>query len=201
MNFAEIVSQVVLSKSDGMVVAISYPTALQFIGNGRSAVVFRLKKDPSKALKVFHPQFAEMAENEIAVYLKLGHSPYYPQMYAYGKLYLVIEYIEGKTLFKCLTEGIFIPEKVIHEVDAAIEHARKKGLNPSDIHLRNIMLTEQGVKMIDVARFLQKKDCRQWDDLKKAYYQMYLHPSFPKKIPERILNYIASKYHKKQIRI
>lgn len=83
----------------------------------------------------------------------------------------------------------------------AIAWARKRGLNPSDIHLRNILLTDSGVKLIDVARFLQDKSCRQWEDLKKAYYEKYLLPAFPKKIPERILNYIAAKYHKKQIRI
>jgi tRNA A-37 threonylcarbamoyl transferase component Bud32 len=157
--------------------------------------------DPSKVLKVFHSQFSDMAQNEITAYLKLGQAPHYAKLYAYGPLYLVIDYIEGITLFKCLTDGIPIPESVIHEVDAAITFARQKGLNPSDIHLRNILLTKEGAKLIDLGRFLQTKACHQWDDLKKAYYKYYLHPSFPKKIPERILNYIASKYHKKQIRI
>ena len=36
--------------------------------------------------------------------------------------------------------------------------ARQRGLNPSDIHLRNIFLTDRGeIKVIDVARFGQKK--------------------------------------------
>ncbi len=203
MNREEQVSQVQLAveSESGLVTANAYPQGLEPIGRGRSAAVFRLRDEPDKAVKIFHPDFTDMAEQEITVYLKLGATKYYPQMYEYGTRYLVIDYVSGKTFYQCLIEGIFIPESAIKEVDAAIALAEEKGLRPSDIHLKNIMLTGQGVKLIDVARFLQNGDRRQWNDLKKAYYQKYIRPNFPKKIPEKVLEYIVDKYRKNELRI
>ena len=79
-----------------------------------------------------------------------------------------MEYIKGYTFYECLNKGIRIDDDMICEVDRALNDARRKGLNPSDIHLRNLILTPSGtIKVIDVARFLQTKECRQWDDLKQ----------------------------------
>ncbi|MDI5789968.1 hypothetical protein PO124_21010 [Bacillus licheniformis] len=48
---------------------------------------------------------------------------------------------------------------MICEVDRALNDARRKGLNPSDIHLRNLILTPSGtIKVIDVARFCRRKN-------------------------------------------
>jgi tRNA A-37 threonylcarbamoyl transferase component Bud32 len=91
-------------------------------------------------------------------------------MYEYGSNYIVLDYVNGKTLYECLIEGIKIPEQAIIEVDNAIQLAKGKGLNPSDIHLKNIILTNAGIKVIDVARFLQEKECKQWEDLKKGVF-------------------------------
>ena len=85
----------------------------------------------------------------------------------------------------------------ITEVDYALSLASEMGLNPSDIHLRNIFITSNDeITIIDVARFRQKKDCRQWDNLKKAYYQVYNRRIFLKKIPAPILNIVAFLYKK-----
>ncbi len=63
---------------------------------------------------------------------------------------------------------------MIQQVEEALSDARGAGLNPSDIHLRNLILTETGaVRVIDVARFEQTKTCTQWDDLKSAYHALY----------------------------
>lgn len=169
----------------------------KLLGVGRSASVYRIK-ETHQAVKVFFPSFAHLAEEEAAVYRVLQGSPYFPALYQVGADYLVMDYIEGHTLFECLCKGIPITEEQIQEVDQALEVARERGLNPSDIHLRNIIVTTDGkVKLIDVARFRQTKNCTQWDDLKNAFYRFYRLPYFPKKIPAFILNWTAALYKRK----
>lgn len=147
------------------------PAELELCGKGRSAYVFLYKKDGKKmALKVFFPSYQHIARKEAAIYEKLSGSSYYPEIYESGDQYILMEYIKGYTFYECLTKGIPIKKQMIEQVDDALEEAREKGLNPSDIHLRNLILTKEGrIRVIDVARFTQTKACHQWDDLKAAY--------------------------------
>ncbi|MFC4408889.1 hypothetical protein ACFOZY_00425 [Chungangia koreensis] len=166
------------------------------IGKGRSAYAFRIK-GTQFALKKFFPEFADIAPLEASVYHELKGIEYYPTMFEYGHDYIVMDYIEGLTLFECLTRGVPIERRHIKEVDRALHLAVERGLNPSDIHLRNIILTPSGeIKLIDVARFKQPHDPSQWDDLKRAYTKYYERPLFPKKLPAFLLNRIAHLYKK-----
>ncbi|MCP3741669.1 protein kinase family protein [Rossellomorea sp. BNER] len=170
---------------------------LETVGWGRSAYVFKIGST-NKVLKVFFPQFIETAKEEAQIYEQLQGNKYFPTLFEAGEGYLVIEFVEGTTLFDCLRKGIYISEDMIIEIDDALDTARLKGLNPSDIHLRNILLTKEGtIKIIDVARYRQNKDCTQWDDLKRVYRDYYLKSFFPKKIPAFIMNTIAFFYKKK----
>ncbi|WP_134699500.1 protein kinase family protein [Ammoniphilus sp. YIM 78166] len=170
------------------------------LGEGRSAWAYRVGST-HQAVKIFFPSFAHLAKEEASVYQVLQGSPYYPALYQVGADYLVMDYIEGITLFECLCRGILITKEHILEVDKALEDARERGLNPSDIHLRNILVTTEGkIKLIDVARFRQTKNCPQWEDLKRAFYRFYQMPYFPKKIPPFILNLTAALYKRKFLR-
>lgn len=170
---------------------------LTFVGAGRSAVVFKVGSE-NKALKVFFSDHIHIAREEAAIYKVLKGNDYFPQLHEAGDNFLLMDYIEGWTLFECLTQGIKLTEPVISEIDQALLSAKQKGLNPSDVHLRNIILTTTGdIKLIDVARFRQTKNCRQWDDCKKAFAKLYKKTYFPKRIPAYILNFIAFLYKKR----
>lgn len=180
---------------------LDYDKSLTLIGQGRSAYVFRIEQT-NKAMKIFFPPYVHLAEEEANIYKEIQHLSYFPTLYEAGPNYLIIDYLEGDTLFKCLTKGTLISEGVIKETDRALQLARKEGLNPSDVHLRNIFITSnKEVKIIDVARFRQVKVCHQWEDLKKAFYCYYKRRYFPKKIPEFMLNSIAALYKKNLLRV
>ncbi|WP_227752095.1 protein kinase family protein [Viridibacillus arvi] len=182
--------------SDNQHTLLDYDQSLTLIGQGRSAYVFRIKQT-DKALKVFFPDYMYIAEEEAEIYKVIQEITYYPTLYDAGSNYIVIDYIDGTTLFDCLTNGIPISQEVVQDIDIALQLAKQEGLNPSDVHLRNILITSnQQVKIIDVARFRQTKDCSQWLDLKKAFYSYYEKRYFPKKIPEFMLNGIAMIYKK-----
>ncbi|MGE7781089.1 protein kinase domain-containing protein [Peribacillus sp. NPDC097264] len=171
--------------------------SLSLIGKGRSAYVFRIQ-DTDLALKVFFPAHTHTAKIEADIYRAVQHIEYYPTLFDAGERYLVIDYIEGHTLFEHLTMGIPVTEEKVKEIDHALNLARKVGLNPSDIHLRNILITsDKKVKIIDLARFRQTKSCKQWHDLKRVFHLFYRRPYFPKKIPTFILNSIAAIYKKR----
>lgn len=96
-----------------------------------------------------------------------------------------------------MKKGIKIPEKVIKDIDEALEYARERGLNPHDVHGKNVMLDANGRGIVvDVSDFLKEEPCRMWYDLKKAYYKIYLpylHDK-PYPIPDLLLNGIRKAY-------
>lgn len=87
---------------------------------------------------------------------------------------------------------------MLRETDQALAEASGAGLTPSDVHLKNILLTPEGeIRLIDVARFRQANGLRQWKDLKKAFFLFYQRPYFPKQFPKFLLNWIAVLYNKR----
>lgn len=167
---------------------------LELHGIGRSAAVFRIK-DTRLVIKVFFPDYTHIAAEEAVIYRTLEGLPQFPRLYEAGVNYIVIDYIEGKTLFECLTEGIWIDASYIQQVDAALIAARSLGLTPSDVHLRNLILTPEGrIYLIDLARFRQGQHVdHQWEDLKRMY-RFYRLRFMPKRYSERLLNGVAYLY-------
>lgn len=197
----ELVNSITFKMDKNNISILDKDPTLEFIGEGRSAIAFKIQST-NKVLKVFFPNCTHIAKEEAEIYEILKGNPYYPTLYEAGDNFLLIDYIKGSTLFKCLSQGIPLTESTIKETDHALSLARQAGLNPSDIHLRNIILTPEGkVKLIDVARFRQTKDCRQWPDLKKAFFSYYSKAYFPKKIPVSVLNTIAYLYKKRHFQV
>ncbi|WP_409304379.1 protein kinase family protein [Peribacillus sp. SCS-155] len=196
-NYKHLADSVKISSDTGNTALLGFSKQLTLIGQGRSAYVFKIQGS-NKVLKVFFPELSYIAHEEAEIYKQLKHLTYFPKFYAEGPNYLVIDFIKGKTLFECLSEGILITDQHIKEIDMALRLAKLEGLNPSDIHLKNIFLTDEGeIKIIDVARFRQTKECYQWNDIKWAFYRWYMRRFFPKKIPVPVLNAISAIYKKK----
>jgi predicted Ser/Thr protein kinase len=196
-SFSELAHSVKFSIKGSRVLLNEKDPTLEFIGAGRSAFVFRIGTT-DKVIKVFFPQFTKVAQEEAEIYRVLMGTPFYPTLYESGENYLILDFIEGHTLFNCLEKGIPIKRENIVEIDHALRLAKNKGLNPSDVHLRNIFITPAGtIKMIDVARFRQEKNCSQWQDLKTAFHKLYQHRYFPKRIPAIFLNFLALLYKKR----
>jgi predicted Ser/Thr protein kinase len=200
-SYKQLAESVVFSQKGDTVTLLHKDSSLEFVGEGRSAFVFRITST-DKVIKVFFPTHTHIATEEAEIYRLLEGISYFPKLYDAGENYLVIDYIKGMTLFTCLTKGKRVSVEHIKEIDFALDLARSRGLNPSDIHLRNIFITEEGtIMLIDVARFRQSKQCTQWYDLKTAYRKYYLSRLFPKKIPSYILNKIAALYKRKQLQL
>jgi len=167
---------------------------LECIGVGTDAAVFRFLYVPHYAFKVYSNDKLEKLEQENEVYLKLGHSGYFPVYYGRGLDFLVISFEEGITLYDCLLKGIHIPMQVIQDVDNAINYVLSRGLNPRDIHLKNILLHEGGAKLLDVSEYMKEGNDKRWEYLKEGYTEYY-HLFDEKALPLWIIETVRKWYN------
>jgi hypothetical protein len=167
---------------------------LRCIGIGTDAAVFQSIDVPNYAFKMYATDKAEKIQIEKKVYETLGNSPYFSTCFGSKDHYLVLSFEDGITLYDCLLQGIPIPQQVIKDVDDAREYARQKGLNPRDIHLKNVFLQNGRAKIIDVSEYVQPGNDLRWEHLKKAYDQYY-HLIKGKQIPLRLIEMIRKRYN------
>ncbi len=171
------------------------PEPWVFIGTGNYAAV------------VYHPNFQDVVvkiyapgrpgfEEEVEVYKRLGEHPAFSQCFYAEDGFLILKRLYGVTLWDSIRQGLRIPKKVIRDIDQALDYARSRGLVPQDIHARNVMMYEGRGLVVDISDFLQKEKCSKWDNLKRAYYWVYLPLIYPTKlrVPLSLLNFIRKGY-------
>ncbi len=154
------------------------------IGSGNYAGVFLHQSNPKWVVKLYGRKPEDLIK-EVDVYKKLGHHECFSYLIDHEENYLILKRIEGINLFDAVVKGIPIPESVIKDVDEGIAYARSVGLNPYDVHGKNVVMSGGRGYIVDVSDFYKKGRCRKWDDLKKAYQKIYLpflykfHPPVP----------------------
>ncbi|MDX2079075.1 MAG: protein kinase [bacterium] len=132
---------------------------LEKIGVGGMATVYRAhqrKLDRSVAVKIMHQTIAQdenflaRFEREARIIAKLDH-PYIVPIYDYdmyeGQPYLVMKYVDGRTLKTILRAGPVPPREVLRileRVGSALEYAHQEGILHRDIKPSNIMMDTRG---------------------------------------------------------
>ena len=159
------------------------------------------------AAVVHHPDFKDLVvkiyapgrpgfEEEVEVYKRLGKHPAFSELFYAEDDFLVLKRLYGVTIWDCIQLGIRVPKIVIQDIDKALDYARSRGLFPHDIHARNVMMYEGKGLVVDISDFLQQEKCSKWDNVKKAYYWVYLPFIYPFKlrIPMSLLNVVRKGY-------
>lgn len=170
------------------------PPPLTVVGTGTDAVVVRHPDFPRLAFKVYAEGRSRALENEHAVYRRLGRSPYFPVCHGKGNFYLVLSFEEGITLYDCLIKGIPISGQVIDDVEKARAYVRQMGLNPRDIHLKNVLLQKGRAKLLDVSEYVKPGNDGRWDHLVQAYRNFY-HLIEGRKIPVWLIEAVKKAYY------
>lgn len=104
----------------------------------------RLSRDV--AIKVSAAQFSERFEREAKAIAALNH-PNICQIYDVGPDYLVMEYVQGAPL-----KGPLPVDRALEyasQICGALDAAHKKGITHRDLKPANILLTKQGIKLLD----------------------------------------------------
>ncbi|MDR6227412.1 serine/threonine protein kinase [Desmospora profundinema] len=194
-QITSLVNRIDLESSPGNhpVVPRMVPEPLEIVGVGTDAAVVRHPDRWDTVFKVYAPGREQAWADEQKVYKRLGESPWFPVMKGGGPGFLVLSHEKGPTLYDCLTEGIPIPSGVVDEVEEARRFVREKGLNPRDIHLKNVLLQNGHAKLVDVSEYLKPGEDGRWDYLVQAYHRFY--PLIRgKRIPEDVLEGIKQTY-------
>lgn len=167
---------------------------LRCVGIGTDAAVFQPLDAPGYAFKLYAKGKEDKLQAEAEVYRKLGESPYFSTCFGASDRWLVLKFEEGLTLFDCLLQGVHVPEQAILDVESARDYVRERGLNPRDIHLKNILLLDGRAKLLDVSEYIKPGNDFRWEHLKKAYDEYY--PMFDgKPVPFWLLDTIRKWYH------
>lgn len=181
--------------SEDPVVVNNIPGSWMLLGCGNYAAVFTHKDFEDYVVKIYAEGRLGLKE-EVEVYKAIGNHPAYSYLVYHTEEYLILKRIKGITLYNCFMRGIKIPPQIIKDIDEALKYARKRGLYPHDVHVKNIMMVENRGVVVDVSDFKHKEYCSLWDDFKKAYYKYYLPLlyKFTIPIPKFILNLIRKSY-------
>src|ERR1700745_2743533 len=122
---------------------------LALIGAGGMGEVYRAK-DPrlnrDVAIKVSASQFSERFEREAKAIAALNH-PHICQIYDVGPNYLVMEYVEGTPLKGPLPAELALVYAA--QICDALDAAHSKKITHRDLKPANILVTKQGVKLLD----------------------------------------------------
>ena len=119
------------------------------IGKGGMGEVYRARDTRlgrAVAIKVSAEQFTERFEREARAVAALNH-PNICTLYDVGPNYLVMEYIEGTQL-----KGPLPLEKATEysgQILDALDAAHRKGITHRDLKPANILVTKQGIKLLD----------------------------------------------------
>lgn len=168
---------------------------LECIGMGTDAAVFVYQPLPDYAYKLYAAEAIPKKLAEIEVYQALAGSTYFPVFYGSGERYVVISNESGITLYDCLIQGVPVPKQVIDDVEAARQFVRERGLNPRDIHLKNVLFQNGRGKVLDVSEYIQSGNDKRWEHLVWAYDNLY--PFIEgKKIPISILEAVKKRYYR-----
>lgn len=154
------------------------PSPWELLGTGNYAAVVYHPEYPDIVVKIYAPGRPGF-EEELEVYRRLGSHPAFSECFYAKEGLLVLKRLYGVTLYDCLHRGLRIPPKVIKDIDSALDYAKTRGLYPHDVHGKNVMIFEGRGLVVDISDFLHQEKCSKWDNLKKAYYCLYLPILYP----------------------
>jgi len=135
-------------------------------------------------------------EEEVEVYRRIGIHPAFSQCFHAQDNLLILKRLWGITLYDCLHQGIPIPMQVIQDIDLALDYAQGQGLNPRDVHGKNVMLAAGRGLVVDISDFLKPGSGVIWTDFKRFYFWIYRPLLSPLKlrIPFRLLEFSRFAY-------
>src|SRR5579864_3683991 len=133
------------------------------IGAGGMGEVWKARDtrlDRTVAIKISKQQFSERFEREARAVAALNH-PHICQLYDVGPNYLVMEFIDGEPL-----AGPLPLQKAVEyagQILDALDAAHCKGITHRDLKPANILVTKQGIKLLDFGLAKQSAALRESD--------------------------------------
>src|SRR5579863_6473043 len=119
------------------------------LGAGGMGEVYKARDsrlDRTVALKVSKAEFTERFSREARTVAQLNH-PHICTLHDVGPNYLVMEFVEGTPLKGPLPLEVAV--EYAGQILDALDSAHKKGITHRDLKPANILVTRQGIKLLD----------------------------------------------------
>lgn len=123
-----------------------------YLGSGINGDAYKFE---DMCLKVFKDNANETNDGAILNHLQQIENEFYPKVFAFeNNKFVLSEFVEGKTFYQIEKADNHLVKEYKKEIEEAFSFANSVGLNPMDVHLNNMMLTNEGhLKIVDVGRF------------------------------------------------
>lgn len=146
-NIMEDFKKIKVIRESTISLLVDNPTDLQLIGKGAHGAVYRLPK--GKCVKLYAD--TSNAEKEAGSYRIGQSSDIIPRLYEVGENYIVMEFIEGITLWKHLSDRREITYDIAKKMILLLKEMKRLGFTRIDSSLRHIILTkDEKLKVIDL---------------------------------------------------
>jgi Tol biopolymer transport system component/predicted Ser/Thr protein kinase len=135
------------------------------------------------AIKILNDKFSERFEREARAVAALNH-PHICQLYDVGPDYLVMELIEGTPL-----KGPVPVDKAVEyagQILDALDAAHRKGITHRDLKPANILVTKQGIKLLDFGLAKQAAPLKETDATKSLTEQAQIIGTLHYMSPEQL---------------
>ncbi|KON85771.1 hypothetical protein AF332_02340 [Sporosarcina globispora] len=118
----------------------------KLIGYGSQGKVYKLS--PDRCIKIYLKE--KHARMEANVLRSATSSRFFPKIYETGSNYIVMEYIEGKTLNNYLEKEGKLSNQIIKEIVMLLKEMERLNFTRIDARLRHIFITDENeIKVID----------------------------------------------------
>jgi predicted Ser/Thr protein kinase len=126
---------------------VDNPTELKLIGKGAHGAVYKLAGD--KCVKLYADK--HNAEKEAGSYRIGQSSEIVPRLYEVGENYIIMEFIEGISLWKYISIKNEISYDITKKILHLLKEMRRLGFTRIDSSLRHIIITkDEKLKVIDL---------------------------------------------------
>src|SRR5271163_1147396 len=156
------------------------------IGAGGMGEVYKARDtrlDRMVAIKISKSEFSERFEREAKAVAALNH-PHICQLYDVGPNYLVMEFVEGAPL-----EGPLPLQKAVEyaaQILDALDAAHQRGIVHRDLKPANILVTKQGIKLLDFGLAKQAARLSEKDATKALTHQGQIVGTLQYMAPEQL---------------
>ncbi|WP_159881206.1 RIO1 family regulatory kinase/ATPase [Paenibacillus puerhi] len=134
------------------------------IGRGKQGVVYRIS--PERCIKIYRDRGHARQERE--AYFRAQHSKLIPRLYEAGPDYLIMEYVQGETMYRRLKRKKVMTRQEAGMLIGVLREMKRLEFTRCDIALFHILIPEEGgakiidlvhayVKTSDVPRYLFKE--------------------------------------------
>ena len=134
---------------------VDNPTELKLVDKGAHGAVFKLHDN--KCIKIYAENIN--AELEAASYRKGQASEIIPRIFEAGENYIIIEFIEGISLYEYLSKKKNIDLSITKEMLFVLKEMKQLGFTRIDSSLRHILVTkDERLKAIDLVYAYVRND-------------------------------------------